>query len=100
MRLRLMRRLKPRADIQKLVHAGCKTAPQPRRGFAWQARASARRLTEGAEKMNTERVDRAALLAALPPLWQGDVAGELERQLAARAETVVVLDDDPTGTQT
>jgi uncharacterized protein YgbK (DUF1537 family) len=50
--------------------------------------------------MNTERVDRAALLAALPPPWQGDAAGELERRLAARAETVVVLDDDPTGTQT
>ena len=40
------------------------------------------------------------LLGSLPPEYGGDIAAELERLLAQRDETLVVLDDDPTGTQT
>lgn len=49
---------------------------------------------------DSRRLGRAALFATLPPRWPEDLAPALQRDLAARAETVVVLDDDPTGTQT
>jgi len=40
------------------------------------------------------------LMAALPPEYEGNAAAELAQALALRDEGVVVLDDDPTGTQT
>jgi uncharacterized protein YgbK (DUF1537 family) len=40
------------------------------------------------------------LLSPLPPVWPEDVLPEIQRRLAASGAKVVVLDDDPTGTQT
>jgi len=47
-----------------------------------------------------QRVDRTALFATLPPAWPEDPGPSLQQALTTRDETVVVLDDDPTGTQT
>lgn len=41
----------------------------------------------------------AEMLAGLPPEWPHDVLPEIQRRLAALNQKVVVLDDDPTGTQ-
>jgi uncharacterized protein YgbK (DUF1537 family) len=41
-----------------------------------------------------------ARLAALPAEWPVDLRPEIQRRLAERPHAVVVLDDDPTGTQT
>ncbi len=43
-------------------------------------------------------LSRSAAFAALPPIWPGDPLPASRRSAAAR--TLVVLDDDPTGTQT
>ena len=43
-------------------------------------------------------LDRLATFAALPPVWPSDVLAA--NRAAASASTLVVLDDDPTGTQT
>jgi uncharacterized protein YgbK (DUF1537 family) len=40
------------------------------------------------------------VFAALPPPWPHDVLPQLHDQIQADGRTVVVLDDDPTGTQT
>jgi uncharacterized protein YgbK (DUF1537 family) len=50
--------------------------------------------------MSGEAVARDALFATLPPPWPASLAGEIAGLLAARRERLVVLDDDPTGTQT
>lgn len=47
-----------------------------------------------------ERIVAADLFAALPPEWPHDPLPAIQRALRVRGETVVVLDDDPTGTQT
>jgi len=47
-----------------------------------------------------ERIAAADLFAALPPEWPHDPLPAIQEALRARGETVVVLDDDPTGTQT
>lgn len=39
-------------------------------------------------------------LAGLPPEWPDDVLPEIQRRLRDSGQKVVVLDDDPTGTQT
>jgi uncharacterized protein YgbK (DUF1537 family) len=41
----------------------------------------------------------AEMLAGLPPEWPHDVLPEIQRRLAGLNQKVVVLDDDPTGTQ-
>lgn len=41
----------------------------------------------------------AAVLAALPAEWPHDVLPEIQRRLATSHQKVIVLDDDPTGTQ-
>ncbi len=46
------------------------------------------------------RLVAADLFAALPPEWPDDPLPAIQRAIRARGETVVVLDDDPTGTQT
>ena len=46
------------------------------------------------------RLGRAAVFAALPPPWPEDLGPALQHAVASRGETVIVLDDDPTGTQT
>src|SRR4051794_22199422 len=45
-------------------------------------------------------IAREELLASLPPEWPEDVLPEIRRRLSADRRVVVVLDDDPTGTQT
>ena len=50
--------------------------------------------------MSTEVVNQSALLATLPPLWPQSLLPTIQQQLATTARTLVVLDDDPTGTQT
>ncbi|MFC1465653.1 MAG: four-carbon acid sugar kinase family protein [Candidatus Brachytrichaceae bacterium NZ_4S206] len=45
-------------------------------------------------------VNKNDLLARLPPDWPHDVLPEIQRRLRASGQKVVVLDDDPTGTQT
>ena len=45
-------------------------------------------------------VDQASAFAALPPVWPEDVRPAIRQQLAAAPSKLVVLDDDPTGTQT
>ena len=42
----------------------------------------------------------AELTADLPPVWEDDLLPTIHRQLAESGKTLVVLDDDPTGTQT
>jgi len=43
---------------------------------------------------------KTATFASLPPPWPHDLMPVIREQLAKRAAKVVVLDDDPTGTQT
>ncbi len=45
-------------------------------------------------------VSRSALFAILPPVWPEDVREEIRTELTTRNRQLVVLDDDPTGTQT
>lgn len=46
------------------------------------------------------RLDRAEILASLPPAWPDDLLPAIQQQAAASRRKIVVLDDDPTGTQT
>ena len=48
----------------------------------------------------TAAVDRAAAFAALPPPWPADLLPAIRAQPARTGRKLVVLDDDPTGTQT
>lgn len=50
--------------------------------------------------MNEAPVSQAALFAALPPPWPDSRLEAIRARLAAGAPKLVVLDDDPTGTQT
>lgn len=50
--------------------------------------------------MNPARARKNDLLAALPPEWPADPMPDIQWRVAASRQTVVVLDDDPTGTQT
>lgn len=50
--------------------------------------------------MSDSLIRQADLMESLPPEWPEDVWPDIRRQLAADARKVVVLDDDPTGTQT
>jgi uncharacterized protein YgbK (DUF1537 family) len=50
--------------------------------------------------MNPVPVDKAALLQQLPDPWPVDLLPTIRTQSAANARVLVVLDDDPTGTQT
>lgn len=43
---------------------------------------------------------KSELLASLPPIWPHDLRGEIAAHLRRSKRTIVVLDDDPTGTQT
>ncbi len=45
-------------------------------------------------------VDRAALFSRLPVEWGEDLIPQIQRALREAQQKVVVLDDDPTGTQT
>jgi len=50
--------------------------------------------------MSSTRYAMADLLNGLPPVWPDDPQPAIALALQARQEKVVVLDDDPTGTQT
>ena len=50
--------------------------------------------------MNECPVDRNDLLQSLPKEWPVDLRPEIREEVAASGRKVVVLDDDPTGTQT
>src|SRR5512134_1587092 len=50
--------------------------------------------------MNASRRPLTDLLQSLPPEWPNDPLPAIAAALQARREKVVVLDDDPTGTQT
>ena len=45
-------------------------------------------------------MDKSALLGSLPPEWPEDLLPAIQRQVKAQGRKVIVLDDDPTGTQT
>ncbi|MFK7847240.1 MAG: four-carbon acid sugar kinase family protein [Rhodothermales bacterium] len=47
-----------------------------------------------------QRKNRDTLLAAMPPPWTGDALGHVQEMVQALDRTIVVIDDDPTGTQT
>ncbi len=46
------------------------------------------------------RENKTDFLASLPPEWPHDLLSDIQQQVAASQRKVVVLDDDPTGTQT
>ncbi len=50
--------------------------------------------------MTTGDVLKAAIWAALPAEWPGDLTGAIRQRLSERGDRLVVLDDDPTGAQT
>jgi uncharacterized protein YgbK (DUF1537 family) len=50
--------------------------------------------------MTEQPVRKAEHLAALPDEWPADLRPVIQQRLAAHPHKVVVLDDDPTGTQT
>jgi uncharacterized protein YgbK (DUF1537 family) len=50
--------------------------------------------------MSVGSVDREQLLAGLPAEWPHDLLAEIQAAVKASRRKVVVLDDDPTGTQT
>jgi uncharacterized protein YgbK (DUF1537 family) len=43
---------------------------------------------------------KSEMMAGLPPPWAGDALAAIRRKLKASRRSLVVLDDDPTGTQT
>ncbi|NDJ76518.1 MAG: hypothetical protein GYB65_09680 [Chloroflexi bacterium] len=45
-------------------------------------------------------ITRAGLLASLPSEWPHNLLPQIQEQVTASGRTLVVLDDDPTGTQT
>ncbi len=50
--------------------------------------------------MDKAPIPKDTLLASLPGEWPADLRPEIRRQVEASQRKVVVLDDDPTGTQT
>ncbi len=52
------------------------------------------------DAINDGSLDLATCLAALPPEWPIDLQPVIDDHLIRHPQTVVVLDDDPTGTQT
>jgi uncharacterized protein YgbK (DUF1537 family) len=51
-------------------------------------------------RVTSNRIAKEALLASLPEEWPQDLLPRIQRQVAASHRKIVVLDDDPTGTQT
>lgn len=50
--------------------------------------------------MPIQPISKTATLAALPPEWPDDLRAAIRNQVEQSGRTIVVLDDDPTGTQT
>jgi hypothetical protein len=53
-----------------------------------------------AETPSSGRILRSQLLASLPPLWPHDVIPAIQSEVYRHDRKLIVLDDDPTGTQT
>jgi uncharacterized protein YgbK (DUF1537 family) len=54
----------------------------------------------GVETWESSRILRSELLASLPPLWPQDVMPSIQSEVYRHDRKLIVLDDDPTGTQT
>ena len=54
----------------------------------------------GWDNMNANAINKSRRLAELPEEWPGDLLPEIQQQVTASGRKIVVLDDDPTGTQT
>jgi len=50
--------------------------------------------------MPIQPISKTSTLASLPPEWPVDLRAAIRGQVEASGRTIVVLDDDPTGTQT
>lgn len=50
--------------------------------------------------MSTQVMEKATLLSSLPQPWPESLLPAIQQQIAASKRSLVVLDDDPTGTQT
>lgn len=50
--------------------------------------------------MIVKRLDTTTILSSLPPEWSAPLMLDIQREVAESGDKVVVLDDDPTGTQT
>ena len=50
--------------------------------------------------MDVQRLPKDQLLNSLPPEWSQDLRPAIQKQIKSDGRKVVVLDDDPTGTQT
>lgn len=50
--------------------------------------------------MDDHRIPKNQLLSSLPPEWPQDLRPAIQKQIKTDGRKVVVLDDDPTGTQT
>jgi len=50
--------------------------------------------------MQIQPISKAQTLSSLPPEWPDDLRATIRGQVEASGRTIVVLDDDPTGTQT
>jgi uncharacterized protein YgbK (DUF1537 family) len=52
------------------------------------------------KQMNEKIIEYARLFAQLPPEWPQDLLPDIQEKVHASRRKVIVLDDDPTGTQT
>jgi uncharacterized protein YgbK (DUF1537 family) len=52
------------------------------------------------KNLDDQRFPKDQLLNSLPPEWQQDLRPAIQKQIKTDGRKVVVLDDDPTGTQT
>ena len=50
--------------------------------------------------MMNQKVNKRDLFESLPPVWKGKVPASALEQRVRSGHKLVVLDDDPTGTQT
>lgn len=50
--------------------------------------------------MNEARLEKNSLIASLPAEWSHNLLSEIQQRVGASRRKLVVLDDDPTGTQT
>jgi uncharacterized protein YgbK (DUF1537 family) len=57
-------------------------------------------MSNGLDRPAIKRVKKDPFLASLPDEWSTDLLPEIQRQVQASRRKIVVLDDDPTGTQT
>jgi uncharacterized protein YgbK (DUF1537 family) len=63
----------------------------------WRARQTYDTMTRS---MDAQPIEQTSLFGRLPPEWPEDLLPAIQTQAAASQRKVIVLDDDPTGTQT